>query len=34
MIHSDFGYMTTEYPTNADHGMLAVQLHGPNKGLP
>ncbi|WP_248001028.1 tyrosine-type recombinase/integrase [Streptomyces sp. RPA4-5] len=34
MIHSYFEYMTTEYPADADHGMLAVQLHGPNNGQP
>ena len=34
MIHSYFEYMTTEYPADAAHGMLLVQLHGPEKGQP
>ncbi|MFI9597631.1 tyrosine-type recombinase/integrase [Nonomuraea sp. NPDC052265] len=34
MIHTYFEYVTTEYPHNADHGMLLVQLHGPGKGRP
>jgi len=34
MIHTYFAYMSTEYPTNADHGMLLVQLHGPRNGQP
>lgn len=29
MIHTYFEYMTTEYPRQAGHGMLLVQLHGP-----
>lgn len=34
MIHTYFDYMTTEYPRGAGHGMLLVQLHGPNTGQP
>ncbi|MGI5445757.1 tyrosine-type recombinase/integrase [Streptomyces sp. CA-243310] len=35
MISSYFKYMTTEYATNAaDHGMLLIQLAGPNQGDP
>ncbi|QLH27262.1 tyrosine-type recombinase/integrase [Streptomyces sp. Rer75] len=34
MIHTYFDYMTTEYPRDAGHGMLMVQLHGKNKGQP
>ena len=34
MIHTYFEYMTTEYPPDARHGMLLVQLHGPNAGEP
>lgn len=34
MIHSYFEYMTTEYPRTAGHGMLLVQQHGPDTGLP
>lgn len=34
MIHSYFEYMTTEYPPDAGHGMLLVQLHGPRAGEP
>lgn len=34
MIHTYFDYMTTEYPRDARHGMLLVQLHGPNHGQP
>lgn len=34
MIHSYFEYMTGEYPLEAAHGMLFVQLHGPNRGQP
>lgn len=34
MIHSYFAYMTTEYPRDAAHGMLLVQLHGTDRGLP
>ena len=35
MIHSYFRYMTEEYPRQlAGHGMLLVQLRGPNYGQP
>jgi integrase len=34
MIHTYFEYMTTEYPPDAGHGMLLVQLHGPRAGEP
>lgn len=34
MVHSYFAYMTTEYPRTAAHGMLLVQQHGPDTGLP
>jgi integrase len=34
MIHTYFEYMTTEYPPGVGHGMLLVQLHGPNSGQP
>jgi integrase len=34
MIHSYFEYMMTQYPRDAGHGMLLVQLHGPAKGEP
>ena len=34
MIHAYFEYMTTEYPPDAGHGMLLVQLHGPGAGQP
>lgn len=34
MIHSYFEYMTAEYPGSAGHGMLLVQLHGPEAGEP
>ena len=34
MIHTYFEYMTTEYPPDAVHGMLLVQLHGPRAGQP
>ncbi|MFB9678343.1 tyrosine-type recombinase/integrase [Streptosporangium vulgare] len=34
MIHTYFEYMTTEYPRDAGHGMLLVQLHGARKGEP
>jgi integrase len=34
MIHTYFEYMTSEYPTVADHGMLLVQLHGRRRGEP
>ena len=34
MIHAYFEYVTTEYPADAGHGMLLVQLHGDNRGQP
>ena len=34
MMHSYFEYMTAGYPADAGHGMLLVQLHGPNAGQP
>ncbi|MCX5061695.1 tyrosine-type recombinase/integrase [Streptomyces sp. NBC_00452] len=34
MIHTYFEYMTTQYPAEAQHGMLVVQLHGPHVGEP
>ena len=34
MIHAYFEYMTTEYPKEAGHGMLLVQLNGQDKGQP
>lgn len=34
MIHTYFDYMTSEYPTAADHGMLLVQLTGLGRGDP
>jgi hypothetical protein len=34
MIHAYFEYMTAEYPADAGHGMLLVQLHGPDAGQP
>jgi integrase len=35
MVHAYFDYMTGEYPRGqASHGMLLVQLHGPNTGQP
>ena len=34
MIHAYFEYVTTEYPRDAGHGMLLVQLHGDNAGQP
>jgi integrase len=34
MIHAYFEYLTTEYPAEAGHGMLLVQLHGENAGQP
>jgi integrase len=34
MIHTYFEYMTTQYPRDAEHGMLLVQLHGPRCGEP
>jgi hypothetical protein len=32
MIHAYFEYLTTEYPPDAGHGMLLVQLRGPGAG--
>jgi integrase len=34
MIHAYFEYMTAEYPRHAGHGMLLVQLHGPDHVQP
>ncbi|HUO36914.1 MAG TPA: tyrosine-type recombinase/integrase [Mycobacterium sp.] len=35
MVHTYFGYITTEYPrVSTDHGMLLVQLHGAGAGQP
>jgi integrase len=34
MISTYFDYMTTEYPQDARHGMLLVQLHGDRTGQP
>jgi integrase len=34
MVHAYFEYMTSEYPREAGHGMLLVQLHGPSAGQP
>jgi integrase len=34
MVHAYFEYMTTEYPRGTGHGMLLVQLHGPDAGQP
>ncbi|MFF5212260.1 hypothetical protein [Streptosporangium sp. NPDC000396] len=34
MVHTYFEYMTTEYPRGVEHGMLLLQLHGPNRGQP
>lgn len=34
MIHTYFEYLTTEYPADSGHGMLLVQLHGPDGGQP
>ncbi|MFJ9368460.1 tyrosine-type recombinase/integrase [Nocardia sp. NPDC101769] len=34
MIHTYFEYMTTEYPRDAEHGQLLVQLHGRNLHQP
>ncbi|MFJ9900852.1 hypothetical protein ACIQPR_46795 [Streptomyces sp. NPDC091280] len=34
MIHAYFDYLTGEYPRGASHGMLLVQQHGPDRGLP
>ena len=34
MIHSYFEYVTTEYPSGVEHGMLLVQLDGGSRGQP
>jgi integrase len=34
MVHTYFECVTTEYPRTVDHGMLLVQLHGADAGLP
>ncbi|EUA09787.1 phage integrase family protein [Mycobacterium kansasii 662] len=34
MVHAYFEYLTTEYPSDVEHGMLLVQLHGANRGEP
>ena len=34
MVHACFEYLTTEYPQTAAHGMLLVQLKGPQRGEP
>ncbi len=34
MIHTYFEYLTCEYPKDPGHGMLLVQLHGPQQGQP
>ena len=34
MVHAYFEYLTSEYPREAGHGMLLVQLHGPDAGQP
>jgi integrase len=34
MVSSYFEYVTTEYPRDATHGMLLVQLQGPHRGQP
>ncbi|MGW2892248.1 tyrosine-type recombinase/integrase [Streptomyces griseoruber] len=34
MIHTYFEYMTSEYPKRPGHGMLLVQLHGPQRDQP
>ena len=34
MIRTYFEYMTLEYPKDAVHGMLLVNLTGPTAGLP
>nr|WP_237330041.1 tyrosine-type recombinase/integrase [Streptomyces sp. BA2] len=33
-IHTYFEYMTSEYPQHPGHGMLLVQLRGPERGQP
>jgi hypothetical protein len=34
MIHTYFEYLTTEYPRDAGHGMLLVQMYDPRSGQP
>jgi integrase len=34
MVHAYFEYVTGEYPRESGHGMLLVQLHGPDAGAP
>ncbi|MGW2090263.1 tyrosine-type recombinase/integrase [Streptomyces sp. NPDC001880] len=34
MIHSYFDYVMDEYPRDASHGLLLIQLHGKGRGLP
>jgi integrase len=34
MVHTYFEYLTSEYPREAGHGMLLVQLHGADAGQP
>ncbi len=34
MVHTYFEYLTTEYPRAVTHGMLLVQLKGPQSGEP
>ena len=34
MVHTDFDYMSGEYPRGVGHGMLLVQLHGADAGRP
>jgi integrase len=34
MVHAYFEYLTGEYPREPGHGMLLVQLHGPDAGMP
>ena len=34
MVHTYFDYITSEYPRGVGHGMLLVQLHGPDTGAP
>ena len=34
MVHTYFEYVTTEYPSGVEHGMLLAQLHGANRGQP
>lgn len=34
MVHTYFEYVASEYPRAVGHGMLLVQLHGPDAGAP